>query len=570
MTRKLTLATIALVLAVSTLSCVDFAFSAEEESGPRIRYLAYHGYVPLKDAKTKERDFAAKPGSLGAMFQYEKKDNYQDGKIEYALLKDGDGRRFGYCDERYLMDKKAILESSITSKDPDLPGPRIYRKVRLSNSQYYLATRPSDDQLKVVNIYSRPVEDPKYKVGEFRLSTLMFVYGETEDFFLLGHTTEFRETPGRPDSVENVIKGWVRKDRCIEWNTRQALEWNWRNHSVRSLPAVLFSEFDTKSTPSIYDRKLTAERAKSYMANQHKIQSLIQQNAKKEQIEGEMASLGVYSREAFEVVNGKLQLKRMRPTAMRMPLLTQSFDLDRSDGEEGYWAWELAATSLSGADETIIPDTSPADQFERLDVLLVIDATSSMREEIVASLKAVMDLAEELKNQPMIVQFAFVFFRDKQADGPKKWIEVQDYVRLPSASVFSARNVADAYDNVQNCFLNERAESKRSIQASEQALDQLLSAAPTPFFEALKKAHSVQATGAGLPPESVFDGLEHALSKELKNDQEKSLRLAIVIGDRGDNGEGDTTSDLLVRKLIDRRQIPRLLTGLNVDAAEGA
>lgn len=51
--------------------------------------------------------------------------------------------------------------------------------------------------------------------------------------------------------------------------------------------------------------------------------------------------------------------------------------------------------------------------LKRLDVVLVIDATVSMREEILASLIAVMELAEKLASDDISVQFAFVFYRDE-------------------------------------------------------------------------------------------------------------------------------------------------------------
>lgn len=94
--------------------------------------------------------------------------------------------------------------------------------------------------------------------------------------------------------------------------------------------------------------------------------------------------------------------------------------------------------------------------------------------------------------------------------------------------------MSEALGKVKECFRAESSSNDRETkQKSIIALGELTTASPSKLFEVLKMCYKISAVGGGHSDESVFAGLDYALTK-LEKDQGHSCKMAIVIGDRGD------------------------------------
>lgn len=165
-----------------------------------------------------------------------------------------------------------------------------------------------------MGVYSRPEANNQFRLGEFSLATLLFVFSETETFFLVGHAMDFQTFSEKPDQkVDKVVRGWVPKDRCIVWNNRQALEWNWENHQIRKLPGVILSEYDHGDPIGIFNRERTGEVSGAWLKRREEVTQLITNGGRQKQVDDLLSQLGVYSHERYEVNQGRVKLFRMTP-----------------------------------------------------------------------------------------------------------------------------------------------------------------------------------------------------------------------------------------------------------------
>ncbi|HEX7378345.1 MAG TPA: vWA domain-containing protein, partial [Pirellulales bacterium] len=62
-------------------------------------------------------------------------------------------------------------------------------------------------------------------IEPFRLFTIFFIWGEDDDFMLLGSNPNIEPLASR-DELRETVLGWVKRERVCEWSTREAVYWN--------------------------------------------------------------------------------------------------------------------------------------------------------------------------------------------------------------------------------------------------------------------------------------------------------------------------------------------------------
>ncbi|MBC7965543.1 MAG: hypothetical protein H7Z17_06395 [Fuerstia sp.] len=541
--------------------------------------MAYDKYVPfIKPGDTRD---LAKQSQFMEGFDYNPEENYQMGGKEYMKLYDAQSRVFGFVDSSFLVLSNRALEffpnKDKTATDPRLeknakPGAKpvpggVSRKVRLANSVDFLKAEKPSDKTVVIPCFRRPEKSEVYKTGEYRLATLFFVYQEVPGYYLVGSEFSFKVNQQR-----EIVKGWIPKDRCIEWDTRLALEWNWRNWDKRSMPAVLFSDGKDE-----FNQEESLQTVIKYIEKQGTLVGAVKQAKTHDAVVDLINKQGVYIYEPFTLQASKLQFRRMEPSEARMPLLKDLRLADYDPTIQRFNAYRVAATAgfkgtITEAERRSLESQLKeiSDSLSRLDVILVIDATASMRENIVAAVAAVAQIAAELRtDRSVTIQFALAFYRDRTEDKEPDWFTLFDYVPIPSHSLES-RAARTAFDGLVVALNEERKASQSSLNTTRKAFSDLLKVAADPFFKLLEQAHGVEARGGGATPrESVLGGLREALTMA-EADQRMSLKLAIVIGDRGDNGDSNETRQSIANLLIGRKQVPVALSVINVAGDLGA
>ncbi len=618
--------------AISILFIFGFwmAIGVAAEAARKPCYVAHDRYNPYRSIGTDGPEYADLTQGTRFMqqFEFDPAENVQRGEKIFSKLYKANGVVFGYVEQDLMViGNQAALVS---------PRIKIHRKVRLANSEVYLATEQNSEKTVKIPALPRPEVDAK-PLNEYQLANLFFVYKETPEYFLVGSSFAFTEETG--NTAANAVKGWIHKSRCIEWNTRSALEWNWENADQRELPAVMFSaaesaernEFSEKKTLDLikeYAKGLrktkadfrlisqmpetelrTSAEARLATMNLQDLQRFIsdarsdnvdavttgteaelRQKAQKtlkgrtvEQLKQDAAEdlfnrYQDYIHEPFVFEKGRWKFPRLHPNEPRMPLLK---DLKFSENFanipqlQSFNGYTVAATA--GFQGTITDSERLQLQekarlalaaLRRLDVLLLIDSTSSMRPYMVASLGAVARLADELRNDSSVeVRFALAFYRD-YSDNKKNWFTFLDYTPIPVENL-KVEGTRRAFQRVVQAMTEERKNSNTTRKNTEDAIRQLLTLSQDPFFVMLDQAYRVDAIdGGNTVPESVFRAVSESLDR--KRSTGDRMELAIVIGDAGDNGDSGLSRTQLAQKLIGRhQQMPTGLSVINVAGDDG-
>lgn len=617
------------VILIAVLCC---SVLPEAQAADLRCWLAYDGYIPMSEPGGAE--VVGKEGQFMQEFRYDPEETVQEGKMVYQKLYTSSGE-FGYVDDRYLLTQKTALRVSASKEIfRKVRLSNSYSYVALESKAAKDLGKEVDPQ-KIVNIpaYSAPLASENRILRNHQLAALRFVFLETEDFVLVGRHFEFSDEKGR--TAKDIITGWVQKNRTIEWNTRLAVEWNHLNAGSRKLPSVLFSEYrrypdgredldevqtenqiviyaqgramfeaelqklsvDPETLELVAQRRLQQEqldalkkassaadatRRSAAAAQLRKIQEQIsardiQQRALIEKlIQGQEDRWKISVSEPILVRDGQLQFQRMLPTdhQHRMPILREhalesprlaEFSAYRVGGNAGF-SGDAAEHEAKQRQLFVI-----SDRLQFLDVQLVIDATSTMRSYITASMAALARIATELQAyKDVSVRLSVSFYRDKtwSAANPESilWFESYDYCDLP----LSPLNVAEVRTQ-----LNKVIEALETERRSEQVLQnrtaerftELLESSPHPFFEMLHNGYKTEASGGGGGRESVFSGVRSAIS-ETKGYRTNGMKLLIVIGDWGDNGDSNDTVERLSQFLSPAGAAPLGLSVIDVSAAD--
>jgi hypothetical protein len=147
------------------------------------------------------------------------------GKVYYLLVRaDPEGRTVlepvGWVDRDLLILEPEARIDAVT---------HIYRKAMIINSprsvradQLRARNDPQSRALLEVEVRLAPDRQAPPLKDTFRVFNLFFVYGETDDFVLVGSRTAFEA-----EEVRQTVLGWLPRPRVCFWNTRQAMDWDW-------------------------------------------------------------------------------------------------------------------------------------------------------------------------------------------------------------------------------------------------------------------------------------------------------------------------------------------------------
>jgi hypothetical protein len=214
-------------------------------------WIAYDGFVPLsKPESSSPRIEVTKLKFMQKCFFVERKQALND--VEYYCLGSEEG---GFVDGVFQVNKvlgwvpaEYVITSSeakqLDREDGKVRG--MHRKAIIVNTE---------DQLFKDRFYSETVSLRRgpslasQKVTDLRLFSFFFIYGETgkgtattaDDFTLLGAAQQFDDLP--PGTVsetsntpERVVLGWVPSERLVEWNSREAVYWDFETSKSTFTP----------------------------------------------------------------------------------------------------------------------------------------------------------------------------------------------------------------------------------------------------------------------------------------------------------------------------------------------
>jgi hypothetical protein len=183
---------------------------------PQLVWVAYEKFRPRIRPELKSKLTARKwaipfmkPFFVASMHQV-KSEGYS-----YLLATSEDGEKVkdyvGWVPGRYLVPRpEAVI-------DPDTG---IVKKALIVNTLESLGTK-----LNEVMIRHAPQPRAVGKDEPQRLYTTLFVYGEADNYVLVGEATSFNSR--KDEDARKVVLGWLPRHKIAIWNTREALEWDY-------------------------------------------------------------------------------------------------------------------------------------------------------------------------------------------------------------------------------------------------------------------------------------------------------------------------------------------------------
>jgi hypothetical protein len=236
--------------------------------------------------------------------------------------------------------------------------------------------------------FSSPVSDLSNKIADARDFTILFVYKEENDFYLLGPKPRLSRTTYRED-----IKGWVSTQYLTTWNHHLSLEMNW--DSCERQPVRIYSQLGP---------------AKSYYTNA---------TYSPTQAQG-----AIIFRES------PMYCARQTGSLNRFYLLTQGIDMTEQYPKVGVVGkMEIKGITQSNCLPATVDPLKVAqirdkltkgfNYIKRVNILFVVDATASMeayRTSIIRALTQTMgDILEKNKAEEKGLDYYFgaVVFRDQ-------------------------------------------------------------------------------------------------------------------------------------------------------------
>lgn len=104
---------------------------------------------------------------------------------------------------------------------------------------------------KMAPAFSHPAEFNK-QLEQVGLYDIYYVYKESEDAMLVGNSLRFNSTG---DNIDQVILGWIPKNRLTTWNYKLFLEPNVNKEAMKEMKGVSKLLFHDKVSAGIYKRK---------------------------------------------------------------------------------------------------------------------------------------------------------------------------------------------------------------------------------------------------------------------------------------------------------------------------
>lgn len=204
-------------------------------------WVAYDGFEPLsKPSSSAPRLAGSRLKFMQKCFFVERKQALND--VMYYCLGSENGKFvdgefqvskiLGWIPEDYLITSNEAKQ--LDREDGKVRG--MHRKAIIVNTEEQLfKDRSYSDTVSLRRGPSLALE----KVTDLRLFSFFFIFGETgngtdattDDFTLLGAAQQFDDLPPgtrNKDSnpPERVVLGWVPSERLVEWNSREAVYWD--------------------------------------------------------------------------------------------------------------------------------------------------------------------------------------------------------------------------------------------------------------------------------------------------------------------------------------------------------
>jgi hypothetical protein len=390
---------------------------------------------------------------------------YQGKPRNYLLLASGVGGLEAPITPIGWVPEDLTFEGSESKLDTDM----IHRKALLVNTPESLANRANPQTVPLRNAPDDK-DDQVQVLHDLKVANYLFIWAEKYDrqWVLLGSGYFF--DPGQPGQVRQRVLGWAPVNRVMFWKTREALEWD------------VASTLDKDSRRPLGYVFRTPEAAKEYLLNPKLVENPNSKFVEEQVMYGEQRLPDGTARE-------------LKPYEPRYPVLVWPDERQQTKYKIGmneliHVAW----IGGSGGDERIAALREKIrfiqEAMDKLDVLIIMDETGSMRDWYEDAARAVAQIVDAAKNSPAkSVRLAIAFYADDEVPGvkPAKPMELVD--------------IHDQGDGLV-AMLEKRARNPEDI-----------------------------VSGGG-PREMVFNGIQEAVAgaKFLP----MARKLVVVIGDDGD------------------------------------
>ncbi len=423
-----------------------------------------------------------------------------------------------------------------------------YKKLRVVNTPQSIhrdltavSAAEASTAFKTVAATKAPGGDvgKKENVQTFKVSNLFFVYAETKEHVLIGSADYFD-----PQNPLEVIKGWIPQDRISRWEHRLAVEWNRDSTLASAKPR-------RRTEPGF----LIAVPTKDGSLDDTQSQELAQQFREGKITQAELEkNAAIAFPEQFDKDGVSVRWSSARP---RNPILQHLPErITQNDLlKVGWLGGEVGGIDLEKLNRRL---KEAREEAKQLDVLVVIDHTTSMEKYFPVVAQAVAGLFLDVQQRARVnrrdMRVSVCYYGD------------EDESAIPfESNPFASLMIADPkVDAVTASYLQQYIEFMRQFSVRGGTRDEADFFSKTPFplnenqvpavIKLIREVHHHRNQEGGDARESVFEGIKRAIKGTNAAGFRPGIQhLVVVIGDMGDkSGEGDL-SDAVPGNKVDRQ-----------------
>jgi hypothetical protein len=486
-------------------------------------WIAYDGFEPF----SKPSSSSARVGGVRLKFMQkcyfvEKSQTVND--VDFYCLGSEDGilvngefqvnRILGWVPVDYVITAKE-------AKQLDREGGKVrgmHRKAIIVNTEDQLFRDRSYSS--TVSLRTGPsLSSPK--ISELRLFSFFFIYGEVgkgtevtaDDFTLLGAAQEFEDLPPGTSNAnsytpEKVLLGWVPSERLVEWNSREAVYWDFEATKPEFSPRRQVAGKLWKTPADAYSGQpeVWVDAFTESKLSPPPLKKVPEQLPPEEGIDSQTgeSSKPEYNDMLFPILEYDRTMSRDKTYLRKTP---RGWQLERVGILADFVAGNVRVSRQKVAEFQEKLDRMK-EQSRITEVLFVVDDTSSMRDWYDKyTAEAIKKIVESAKKGDREVRIAISYYNDK--DVPQN--------ARPDGYVERGVEVGPLVSSRDN---------------NGKAVDGLLE-------NARKHAHR---GGGGGPLEMLHQGLYTAVTKT--DFEANSQKLIVILGDYGDRGEGPTVDEI--------------------------
>jgi hypothetical protein len=281
----------------------------------------------------------------------------------------------GWIDEGHCLDRREALRTEHS----------IFEKAVIINRW---EDSGGETTLEATPAFAGPGEAFKQKT---KLGLFSFYYifakqrsSDDQEYVLLGHTSRIFS----PAQADEVLIGWVPKNRIVEWNTRQGIQYDKSNLDMRGEPVRIFanerdSRLDIKGK-TVLPIAVEDTSIKSWEYHWQRFPCFDQHSV---MVSGEMASM------------------------MHIGYIGDRIEVDNSESSK-----RLSASDVSDLKKRL---ADLGKDVRKVDIVFVVDATGTMKRYFHSTRNAVLQIMQDLQDDfdpvdPKRPEFRFgvCFYRD--------------------------------------------------------------------------------------------------------------------------------------------------------------